>query len=212
MQGIGLYFDIVQVAQTPEICGISIFYIGIISFTIVAISVIAQLWWYIYKIESDYPVIDVKPKHPPCAREITLIVHNKGNKPATFSANMTCDIIPGERQLTRIRQLVNASMIWESSGTDTETINPNQPKVLKVCFINREDRNGDITYTMNFYIRELALIEKIPCAEYREGIISTPRVQLDIIFTADFPIKGKSEWKYDVTYALPALLLSVNSR
>jgi len=55
MQGFGLYFDIVQVTETPEgPFGISILGWGVILFTVFSISVIAQLWWHIRGIEDSY--------------------------------------------------------------------------------------------------------------------------------------------------------------
>ena len=52
MQGFGIYFDIIEVTQTlVRPFGLSILNWGIILFDIVAISIIAQLWWHIHKIE-----------------------------------------------------------------------------------------------------------------------------------------------------------------
>ena len=139
-------------------------------------------------------------------REIVLIVHNNGDIPAIFSASMTCAIIPGQRQLTKILQLINASMVWESSGTGTETINAGKAKVLKVCYFRSEDRNGSTIYTMNFYKMELGQSEIVPCADYLKSDKSTPKAQVNITFGADLPIRGKNEWKYEIDYMLPTSL------
>jgi len=55
MQAFGVYFDVVQAAEMPRgPFGLSILSWGFIFFTMAAISVIAQLWWHIYKIEGSY--------------------------------------------------------------------------------------------------------------------------------------------------------------
>jgi len=164
----------------------------------------------IKRLESPKTAIDVKFKTQ-VGREITLIVRNKGNIPATFSADMTCSIIPGEHQLTKILQLIDASMVWESSGTDTETINAGRSKVLKVCYFKSEDRNGLKICNMNFYKRELSKSEIVPCADCTESDTPAPKVQMNITFGSNLPIHGKSDWKYEITYALPAPLLHIKN-
>jgi hypothetical protein len=52
MQGLGYYFVFIRATQPPFILEVSIIYIGAISFTCVAISVIAQQWWYIHKLKA----------------------------------------------------------------------------------------------------------------------------------------------------------------
>lgn len=172
-----------------------------------------KLQFKLSKLEQTKPktAIDVTFRTQ-VGREIVLTVHNNGDIPAIFSANMTCAIIPGERQLTKILQLMNASMIWESSGTDTETIDADHSMNLKVCYVEGRDTDGAIIYSMNFYKRELSKPEVIPCAEYVKGNPSAPKVQIDITFRANLPMEGKSEWKYEIAYALPSSLLHIKSR
>ncbi len=55
MEAIGLYFNIAQVAEAPSgPFGWSILVWGVILFTLSAISIIAQLWWHINKLEDSY--------------------------------------------------------------------------------------------------------------------------------------------------------------
>jgi hypothetical protein len=209
MTGIGGWYDYQQTSIMPYgPFGFSILLWGIIIAGVGSILLIGQLWYKIRSLERPKTAIDITFRTK-VGREISLIIHNKGNIPATFSADMTCCIIPGARQLTKIFQLINASMIWESSGTDTETINAGRSKVLKVCYFTSEDRNGSKILNMNFYKRELSKSEIVPCADYAEGNIPTPKVQMNITFGANLPIRGKNNWKYEIAYALPAPLLYI---
>lgn len=211
MAGIGGWYDYQQALTMPYgPFELSILLWGIIIAGIGSFLIIGQMWFKIWKLESPKTAIDVKFKTQ-VGREITLIVRNKGSIPAVFSADITCSIIPGKHQLTKILQLIDASMVWESSGTDTETINAGRSKVLKVCYLKSEDRNETKIYTVNFYKRELSKSEIIPCAEYAEGNLPAPVVQMNITFGANLPIRGKSERKYEIAYALPAPLLHIKS-
>jgi len=58
MQGLGYYFVYIQATQAPMIFGVSIIYIGAISFTCIAISIIAQQWWYIHNLKA--PINSIK--------------------------------------------------------------------------------------------------------------------------------------------------------
>uniref|UniRef100_A0A6M3LTU7 Uncharacterized protein n=1 Tax=viral metagenome TaxID=1070528 RepID=A0A6M3LTU7_9ZZZZ len=207
----GLGFDIQQINDNIKVWNLTWLELGFIIFVISFWIVVIKLILRLHKYESKALLLSVKPKTQ-VGREISLIVHNKGNIPAICSANITCSIIPGKRQLTHIIQLINASMVWENSGIDTETINAGKSKVLKVCDFRSEDRNGSTVYTMNFIKRELGNSETVPCADYFEGDMSTPKVLIDITFGADLSIGGKNEWKYEVNYVLPTSLLHIKSR
>jgi len=53
MEVVGIYFDVVQATQTPRgPFGLSVFVWGAILFTIASVSIIAQLWWHIYRTEN----------------------------------------------------------------------------------------------------------------------------------------------------------------
>lgn len=50
MEIFGIYFDVVQASQAPKgPFGLSILAWGVILFTVASVSIIAQLWWHIYK-------------------------------------------------------------------------------------------------------------------------------------------------------------------
>ncbi len=54
MQAFGVYFDIIQATQTPKLWDLSILVWGVIFFTVFSVSVIAQLWYHIHKMEGSY--------------------------------------------------------------------------------------------------------------------------------------------------------------
>jgi len=207
---IGLGFNIKEIHNNIGIWNLTWLELGFIILVIAFWVVTTRLIIRLGRFERKRPIISVNPKVT-VGREITLEVHNKGHYSETFSADMTCSIIPGERQLTKVLQLINASMIWESSGTDTETINAGRPKVLKVCYFASEDRNGLKTCNMNFYKRELSRSEIVPCAEYVEGDMPAPKVRMNITFGANLPFRGRNNWNYEISYVEPTSLLSIRS-
>jgi len=92
MQGIGLYFDVTQTAQTPQgPWGISILAWGSLLFGIFAISTIGQLWCHIRKYEEIYEyalsfkgvVMSLAHDH----LQISLLFKNTIDKPLAYQVS-----------------------------------------------------------------------------------------------------------------------------
>ncbi len=134
--------------------------------------------------------------------ELTLVVHNKSQVPASFSAVMTCTFDYGDNMSNvQIVGLQNVSMCWESSGKANEPINGDGYKILKLC--SKEENkflgSGSIVHYMKFYKVESDSLQAVSCAHWSEGD-RIPKVNIDIQVDSSMSIKGRTSWKYQVYY------------
>jgi len=109
MQGVGLYFVVAQATVTPTgPLGLSILNWGIILFDIFAISVIAQLWWHIHKIEGSYAYslsfdgLDLSPHDNKLS--VYLKFSNTSDRPIEYKVNVneTCIVLGDQQQINNI--------------------------------------------------------------------------------------------------------------
>jgi hypothetical protein len=206
---VGVGFDIREISKNIAIWGLTWLEVLFILLAISFLVVVTRLLKRLGQFERVRPELEVKPKSL-TARELSLIVYNKGKSPASFEAVMTSfTVMYGELMKMKVENLKNASMVWETSGGAVEIINPNSSKVIKICRYEQQDNPQEgKTRFMNFYKVESSKTQTILCGEYMEGFPS-PKAEIVIRFDSNLPINGQREWKYEIGYALPAPLLYI---
>lgn len=204
---IGQAFDIQEIRADVSLWGLKGLELWLIFLAIALLTVIIQLAIKANRLERVRPNISVTPKSV-AGKDIELIVHNKGNAPATFEAVMTCTSIFNALMQTKISPLMNASMGWETSGAAEETINADGEKTLKVCRSAEKSEDGALVHYMSFYKVVSNGLQEVEFGHYVKDT-QLPKVKIDIEFFSNLPINGQRKWSYEINYIVPTPFLGI---
>lgn len=209
INAIGLVLNVQQIRDNIVFWGISwpvlIFAVFALAFCVV----VGKLIYRLNKFERMRPKILVNPKNV-SGIEIALVVHNKGNVPATFEAIMTCTAIFDVYMQPQIPQLVKASMVWETSGNALDTINADSERILKMCRYDEKLNGGSKVHYMCFNKVEANTLKEVEFAHYDKDT-RVPKVKVDITISSNLPIKGQCNWTYEIIYVVPTSFLGIRS-
>lgn len=196
--GVGFWFDYAG----ESVLSISRSNWGIIGLIAFGVFVLLTLIREIDLVLQQRPRIEVY-SNSPAGMDLTLVVYNKSDTSANFSATMTCTFNYGElMEKVQMSGLRNASMYWESSGNANELINGHGRKILRLCSTKETALAGatlKVTHYMEFYKVESGILESVDCAHWSEGS-RIPKVIVDVHLDSSVPIKGRRLWKYQVFY------------
>jgi len=188
-----------HLGKTDGPFGWSILVWGVIVAILGSALLIGQLWYKIWKLENPKVEVEIYPNRP-TSKNITLVIHNKSEVTANFSAVMTCTVDPEyPGAILLVTGLQNVSMCWESSGTANEFINRDGKKLLKLCSKQEGNTGEEVLHYTEFYKIESGQIKTVECAHWTETS-RVPKINIDIQLDSDREIKGRNLWQFQIYY------------
>jgi len=108
-------------------------------------------------------------------------------------------------------------MAWENSDKITEIINPDDEKVLRICYCDIQGNSQDEkVQTIYFYKVESGKTQEIAYVSYPLSAIQSsdqsleaPEVEFVVRFSSPFQINGQREWKFKIGYLVPTSMLTI---
>lgn len=144
--------------------------------------------------------------HYPADNELGLLVYNKTRVPVSVSADMTCKTVSEPSGITA-PSLTSAPMVWDSSGSSKQELNPDAEELLKLCQIEGYGFDDYSSHWLSFYKIESG---KLTLAKFM-GAKSILDVEVKVRLNASLEIEGQREWVFYVSFISASSTLAISS-